>query len=527
MDTIKNKFAQRRLTWSMAGGLLIIFFLWTCPAKIFAQQYINQKGHLLDANPRLGSFGWNTRARLDSLVPRSDLYITGNVTGGGSFQGLIPYRSPLEFSGNLGSGDLSNFRRDSVGAGDLSPSGIVSQRPFVDQSRALTGSWGNKIGSSPQFYTPSSVTPVGALLRTKPYGLTSSGLSARPLGGSYSMNVTPGPLPFGAAAQSPQTATSPMAPWQRSYNLPRSTSATNLDRLLHPQANQPGQTPEGTPGQSPQEENPLPQRTWTEPSQSLPSPQDTPDLPSPLQELEEFDADKTGQQPEGTAAPTPQGKSEGESQGGNLIPELTPRSTTKFSESLTGAAQPSGFVPQEKESSASFAAFHRRQADYYMEQGRYYLQQGKYYFAANAFSNAILYDPQNGGAYLAKSHALFAAGEFMSAAYFLNQALTLSPELVPLQTDLQQFFPDPKKFQERLDELETWQKRTLQPMLKFLQGYVLYQIGQGPLAKQVLTEYLQVQPDAAVAQLLINQIDLVQPEKSPAPTAEIAPAEVK
>lgn len=505
---------------------LMVFFLWLCPAKIFAQQYINQKGHFLDANPRLGSFGWNTRARLDSLVPRSDLYITGNITGGGSFQGLIPYRSPLEFSGNLGSSALSDFRRDSVGAGDLSRSGVVGQRPFVDQSRALTGSWGNRVGPSPQIYEPTSVTPVGSLLRTRPYGLSSSGISARPLGGSYSMNVTPGPVPFGITGSLPQTDTASQSPWQRSSTLPRTTSSTDFDRLINPPANQPGQTPEGPPGGQTPQENSLPQRNWTEPSSSQSSPpQGTPALPSPL---EEFDVDKTPLPPDGAAALVPEANPQDQSQGENLTQEFAPRSRTEFSESLTGTGQPSAFTSQKTVLSGSFADFYRQQADYYLEQGRTFLQQGKYYFAANAFGNAVLYDPQNGGAYLAKSQALFAAGEFMSAAYFLNQALTLTPELTSQRTDLRQFFPDAKQFQARLDELEAWQNRTRQPMLKFLQGYVLYQIDQWIPAKEALSEYLQAQPDAASAQLLINQIDLAQhQENASAPPGETSPPQVK
>ncbi|MCK5271565.1 MAG: hypothetical protein KAJ52_03270, partial [Sedimentisphaerales bacterium] len=49
------------------------------------QYYVSQQGHLLDANPRIGSFGLNTNARLDSLIPRANLYVTGNITGGARF----------------------------------------------------------------------------------------------------------------------------------------------------------------------------------------------------------------------------------------------------------------------------------------------------------------------------------------------------------------------------------------------------------------------------------------------------------
>ena len=99
------------------------------------QQYISQDGHALDANPRIGSMGINPNARLDSLMPRLNLYLTGNVRGGAGFQGFIPYRSVGEFSTGLGSDTLSGFRRDSVAIADLGR-GITAGQPYFDPSRS-------------------------------------------------------------------------------------------------------------------------------------------------------------------------------------------------------------------------------------------------------------------------------------------------------------------------------------------------------------------------------------------------------
>ena len=82
---------------------------------------------MLDANPRVGSFGYNAPAPIDVVMPRANLYITGNVRGGKSFQGLVPYTSVDEFSGSLGSSTLSDFYRDSTGSGDLLPSACSGQ----------------------------------------------------------------------------------------------------------------------------------------------------------------------------------------------------------------------------------------------------------------------------------------------------------------------------------------------------------------------------------------------------------------
>ena len=59
-------------------------------------------GHVLDANQRVGSLGWNTPMRLDPIARRVNFGITGNLRYGASFQGLVPYRSTYEFGSLLG-----------------------------------------------------------------------------------------------------------------------------------------------------------------------------------------------------------------------------------------------------------------------------------------------------------------------------------------------------------------------------------------------------------------------------------------
>jgi len=66
-----------------------LFLLGVVVFQVHGQQYASQEGHALDANPGIGTFGLNVERRFDPLVPRVNLYITGNVRGGGRFQGLI------------------------------------------------------------------------------------------------------------------------------------------------------------------------------------------------------------------------------------------------------------------------------------------------------------------------------------------------------------------------------------------------------------------------------------------------------
>ncbi len=114
------------------------------PTGLFAQQYVAQDGHLLDANNRLGSMGWNGNGRIDALSNRSSNIMTGNISGGMSFKGAVPYYSSMEFQGLSNSGTLSNFRRDSIGATQVS-SGLYSGQLYIDSSKGITSSYNGNI----------------------------------------------------------------------------------------------------------------------------------------------------------------------------------------------------------------------------------------------------------------------------------------------------------------------------------------------------------------------------------------------
>ena len=170
-------------------GLWVGLFLWGAVAiQVNGQQYASQDGHALDANPGIGTFGLNRVQRFDPLMPRVNLYITGNVRGGGRFQGLIPYRSVQELNLNLGSGTLSDFRRDSTGSLDLGRGVGGAVRPWVDASRQVTRSSGGSIINTYRVHQqPRGVHP--ALER----GGGNTRLAVRPFSlRDYSLNVDAG-----------------------------------------------------------------------------------------------------------------------------------------------------------------------------------------------------------------------------------------------------------------------------------------------------------------------------------------------
>jgi hypothetical protein len=582
MNTDGFKFANgKKLAWR------VVLVLVLAGSVGQAQYYASQDGHLLDANPRLGSMGINN-ARLDALVPRvNNLYITGNITGGGNFQGLVPYRSPMEFQGTLGSSTLSNFRRDSVGINNMT-STIPARQPFVDFSSSLTGIRQGRIVRSHNINQLKQVAPTPFSNRINQQ--QNQNLAIRPLAQpNFSLNVSQprqfSPFkPLGAAGAKPE--------WLEGTSADLSQGKTPAE--LTPQPIQPV-----VPGQGifAQNQNILPSDMRISPIQPFTNEPEidsstTPLLPSEIrdhtgqtrrQEQELLDALGSGMMGDrniqhaqpielpllGTTMQQTINNTQTQSLPGianplspdaitnpanidiaqmpttrinpiipaaattqeNIEPtnnsplaDILPDSTNLLANQNTIKPEKPDYWPKPyqpglrfKQSSntqinhtgianyrRNYESQARQQFQTYMQKADDLLQKGTYYRAANAYSTAIIYDISNGRAHLGKAHALFGAGEYMSSAYFLHQALKLDPKLANTRTDLRKFFIDPKKFQTRLKELSDWQTRSNAPELKFLQGYVLSQTGAAAQGKILLTDALILDPSLAVIQSLLN-----------------------
>ncbi len=98
-------------------------------------------GRVKDANQRVGSGGYNSAVRADFSAANAlrAAIVTGNAPGGLSFRGDVGYAAPREFRGELGSDDLFEFRRDSLYSG-LSGQGIRGTDALQYQFALTTGS---------------------------------------------------------------------------------------------------------------------------------------------------------------------------------------------------------------------------------------------------------------------------------------------------------------------------------------------------------------------------------------------------
>lgn len=145
----RNRYAGVRVVIRHMAGF------WVCgwmAVTVSGQASLNQSGNLLDANPRVGGNRSNFDIRATSPLSVGNLGATGNLRFGQSVRSFSPITDPTAFSGPLGSTALSNFRRDSFGAGDLSRFTIGAQ-PYYDPARTV---------QTPAYLRQNAPRPLGA-----------------------------------------------------------------------------------------------------------------------------------------------------------------------------------------------------------------------------------------------------------------------------------------------------------------------------------------------------------------------------
>jgi len=114
---------------------------------------------------------------------------------------------------------------------------------------------------------------------------------------------------------------------------------------------------------------------------------------------------------------------EGLKETGKQLENLSPEEISSKAKSILGEYK-------------TFASYSQNKFNRYMLAGERYLKEGKFYLAADAYTLASVYKPDDPLAYAGKSHALFAAGEYMSSALYLSRALTVFPEYARFKIDI-------------------------------------------------------------------------------------------
>jgi len=144
----------------------------------------------------------------------------------------------------------------------------------------------------------------------------------------------------------------------------------------------------------------------------------------------------------------------------------------------------------------SFAAFSSDKFNQNMRAGEECLKQGKFYRAADAYTLALLYKPNDPLAYAGKSHALFAAGEYISSALFLSRALEIFPEYAMFDIDIVAMVGDRDILETRVVDAEEWLKRSDVVELHFLLAYIYYRMGRFVRAEAAINVAYEKMPEA-------------------------------
>jgi len=144
----------------------------------------------------------------------------------------------------------------------------------------------------------------------------------------------------------------------------------------------------------------------------------------------------------------------------------------------------------------------RERFDRYLKAAELYLQQGRYYRAAESFSLASLYNPNDSRVHVGRSQALFAAGEYVSSAIFLAKAIELDPNRSLARLDLVNAIGGPDLFLRRIIDLEQCAKTTGTADLQLLLGYIYYEMDRPEEARAAIDAAQKGLPNTPAVDLL-------------------------
>ncbi len=129
------------------------------------------------------------------------------------------------------------------------------------------------------------------------------------------------------------------------------------------------------------------------------------------------------------------------------------------------------------QSLSTFGGTHQNSSAQLIADAEKQVQDGQYYQAAKLYEMASRLAPDEAMPRLGQAHALFAAGEFMTAYRHLVRAIDMYPAFGYLNFDLTTFIPDANLIDIRRAKLEELLKSKEDYRLRFLLGYVEYYLG--------------------------------------------------
>lgn len=469
-------------------------------------------GGATTANPRYKSY-------TSPVGGYGNLVITGNVTGGKYFRGIVPYRSVSEFTAPLGSSSLNSFLRDSAGAhlfrqspGTPQPYYLPSQTVTAVRRGSVSGLEGPSIRlnkGTGQFVSPPALTQETEKIQTQ--------FPTEPIYRKF--------RPVSGFPEELEDLLSRQYRIERREDVERSVAEQQLAELREELAEVKRRAQE-IDGKVSDVWFKSPEPTQAEdsyiikpPEQQVQVPQEEkqkpPDVSKEMLQKAEEDFEKLLEKikqeekpDEDEAKPAGQPPRQPDySRVSDVNKVDVPVLRTPFGTAMLGLK-------------ASFTSAKEQEFNEYLKTAQDYMQKGRYYRAADAYTMASVLKPKTPLPYAGKSHALLAAGEYVSSAFFLAKAIETFPgytSRVPeaikgrwaagFKINLVEMIGDRDKLEERVRDLVKWQKKTGSAELRFLLGYVFYNTDRLYLAKQVIDAASEKMSDAKAVKVLKQVID--------------------
>ncbi len=481
---------------------------------------------------------------MDTSGYSSNDIITGNVAGNKFFRGVVPYNSFSYFSAPTGTETIDSFLRYS-GGGELYGQYTGRIIPFYSRSRTVTytSPGGGVVGPQttysgyleeearlaappesqqvspqlPMFVKPSSTNELSGMYLpgARPMSMSLEEMekliSAQ---GEFSPSVKQK-----LEQQQTQAEQEQMRQLEEALNQAGSKAA-ELEQKLEYKGNitqQPTEKQMSTQGIPKTPEELIAQSTGKEINAEAPA---TSQLQTgiltqkPLDIFEQMKQQLAAlqqqepqpatalQPPKAAEKPSaPEGKEEKGQKGlketGKQLENLSPVEISSKAKSILGEYK-------------SFAAYSQDKFNRYMLAGETYLKEGRFYLAADAYTLASVYKPDDPLAYAGKSHALFAAGEYMSSALYLSRALTVFPEYARFKIDIISMVGDKDKLESRIADVKEWLTRSNSAELHFLLAYVYYQMNRPDEAKKSIDAAYAQMPDTPAVRTLKDAIYAAQ-----------------
>ncbi len=472
--------------------LIVIIFVGIIVPAGFCFDYPGKDSIGKATIPQAGTSGLIRKPRIN-YGAIGDLVVTGSLPDGSYFQGIIPYNSTSELSILQGTLNSSLLNSDSLNAGGLFYPD--SSSPFQSQFSPLpTITSFNRARISPRLMPP-QMQFTGEIGRSKLQSLSSLNAAFK---GYYTQS-----RPLTAEVSELETALAEQRQLRKFQQ--------DMDRILKEESlfNEDTLTIESREVKNDLQETKLLQHF--KPPQPLEpdKPQTVEDVPTDYADIHEQmqkeldkEAEKLLEEP-----------AEDEKK---IEPATPDNAQTKDTEAVDkgpfGKWMKIGRAEHEKAlnilgSHKTYKSFAAAKYGEYTLRAKMFLKEGRYYKAADMYTLAAIYDRENAPVMAKKALSLFAAGEYMSASFFLSKAFLLSPDHAAQKVDLAEFLSSRDVIDDRLVEMDKWLQKSGSGELSFLMAYIYHNLGNTTKANQHINEAVDAMTESQAVRSLKKTIN--------------------